>query len=133
MTLTEELSKIIGEGQILENELMKNHTTFRIGGPVDVLVCPETEEAFVRGLGWCKSRKIPVYIIGNGSNLLVGDRGIRGLFLKYAKIWIKLISSKKILKYRFLPEPEPCWQNWQKIFQPEAAEALNLPQGFREL
>ncbi|WP_418750562.1 UDP-N-acetylmuramate dehydrogenase [Frisingicoccus sp.] len=85
MTLAENLSEIIGEGQILENEPMKNHTTFRIGGPADVLVCPETEDGFIRGLGWCRRQKIPVYIIGNGSNLLVGDKGFRGVVFKICR------------------------------------------------
>lgn len=85
MTLAENLSEIIGGGQILENEPMKNHTTFRIGGPADVLVCPETEDGFIRGLGWCRRQKIPVYIIGNGSNLLVGDKGFRGVVFKICR------------------------------------------------
>ena len=85
MTLAENLSEIIGGGQILENEPMKNHTTFRIGGPADVLVCPETEDGFIRGLGRCRRQKIPVYIIGNGSNLLVGDKGFRGVVFKICR------------------------------------------------
>ena len=85
MTLAENLSEIIGGGQILENEPMKNHTTFRIGGPADVLVCPETEDGFIRGLGWCRRQKIPVYIIGNGSNLLVGDKGFLGVVFKICR------------------------------------------------
>ena len=85
MTLAENLSEIIGGGQILENEPMKNHTTFRMGGPADVLVCPETEDGFIRGLGWCRRQKIPVYIIGNGSNLLVGDKGFRGVVFKICR------------------------------------------------
>ena len=85
MTLAEILSEIIGGGQILENEPMKNHTTFRIGGPADVLVCPEPEDGFIRGLGWCRRQKIPVYIIGNGSNLLVGDKGFRGVVFKICR------------------------------------------------
>lgn len=85
MTLAENLSEIIGGGQILENEPMKNHTTFRIGGPADVLVCPETEDGFIWGLGWCRRQKIPVYIIGNGSNLLVGDKGFRGVVFKICR------------------------------------------------
>lgn len=85
MVLAEELRRIIGKGQILENEPMKNHTTFRIGGPADILLCPETEEELIQGLAWCQDQKIPVYIIGNGSNLLVGDKGFRGVIFKICK------------------------------------------------
>ncbi|MDD3221893.1 MAG: UDP-N-acetylmuramate dehydrogenase [Clostridia bacterium] len=85
MTLAEQMKTVITEGQVLENEPMKNHTTFRIGGPADVLVCPGTEEEFIDGLKWCRKHLIPVYVIGNGSNLLVGDKGFRGVIFKICK------------------------------------------------
>ena len=54
MTLAEQLETVIGQGQVCENEPMKNHTTFRIGGPADIFVCPKTEEGLIRGLE-CKN------------------------------------------------------------------------------
>ena len=50
MILANELAQVIGQGMVYENELMSNHTTFRIGGPADILACPETEEGFIAGL-----------------------------------------------------------------------------------
>lgn len=85
MTLAEQLETVIGQGQVCENEPMKNHTTFRIGGPADIFVCPKTEEGLIRGLEWCREKKISFYVIGNGSNLLVGDKGFRGVVFQVCK------------------------------------------------
>ncbi len=66
---------------IRQEEPMKNHTTFRIGGPAEYYICPKKDETAVilSAAGECN---IPVTIIGNGSNLLVADGGIRGLVLE---------------------------------------------------
>ena len=85
MTLAKELAQVIEQGLVYENEPMCNHTTFRIGGPADLLACPETEEGFIAGLKWCKEKGIPFYVIGNGSNLLVGDKGFRGVIFKMCR------------------------------------------------
>ena len=85
MTLAKELACVMEHGLVFENEMMRNHTTFRIGGPADLLACPETEEGFIAGLKWCKEKNIPFYIIGNGSNLLVGDLGFRGVIFKICR------------------------------------------------
>ena len=73
-----ELEKIAGENHVFRDEPMKNHTTFRVGGPADILVQTGKEE-LPRVVRICRQQEIPLYIIGNGSNLLVGDRGIRGV------------------------------------------------------
>lgn len=93
MTLAESLKAVVGQGSVFENEPMKNHTTFRIGGPADVLVCPASEEAFVDGLRWCRRESVPVYIIGNGSNLLVGDKGFRGVIFKICRTLDKVVCE----------------------------------------
>lgn len=85
MTLAEQLGAVIGWAQICEHEPMKNHTTFRIGGPADVFVSPETEESLICGLKWCREQNVPFYVIGNGSNLLVGDKGFRGVIFQVCK------------------------------------------------
>lgn len=73
------LAQIAGEDNVLMTEPMRNHTTFRIGGPADVLVTPRTDEALVKVLDTCMLGGVPVTVVGNGSDLLVGDRGIRGV------------------------------------------------------
>ena len=75
--LIDSLSK---ETKILLNEPMKNHTSFKIGGPADILIMPGTIDDIKKVIDFAKD--IPLYIIGNGSNLLVNDEGIKGIVLK---------------------------------------------------
>ena len=80
----ERLQQIVSSGEILTDEPMKKHTTFRIGGNADFLVYPKKEEV-APILALAKEHGVPVTIVGNGSNLLVGDGGIRGLVLVITK------------------------------------------------
>ncbi len=80
--LLDELKKILPEENILVNEPMKNHTTFKVGGPADYLVMPETKEQIVE----CLKLDVQKFILGNGSNLIVKDGGIRGLVIKTSKL-----------------------------------------------
>ena len=73
------LAMAVGEDNVALVEPMSRHTTFQIGGPADVLVTPETPEALVKALDACAIAGAPVTVVGNGSDLLVGDRGIRGV------------------------------------------------------
>lgn len=70
---------------ILKNELMKNHTSFKIGGPADEFCQVTSAEEIQELICYAKEKNIPYTIIGNGSNLLVSDKGIRGLVIKIAK------------------------------------------------
>ncbi|MBQ8964713.1 MAG: UDP-N-acetylmuramate dehydrogenase [Clostridia bacterium] len=79
--LIEALSAIAGSHQILENEPMSRHTTFRVGGPADVLFLPESEEQLLQALSIAREAGAPCFVIGNGSNLVVKDGGIRGLVI----------------------------------------------------
>jgi len=67
------------------NEYMSKHTSFKIGGPADIMVLPATLEELRHALVTCKEYSIPYQIIGNGSNLLVRDKGIRGVVIKIAE------------------------------------------------
>ena len=71
----------VGEDNVLMTEPMKLHTTFKIGGPADVVVTPHTTEALVKVLDTCNQCEVPHVVVGNGSDLLVGDRGIRGVVI----------------------------------------------------
>lgn len=78
-SLLSALAMAAGEDNVVMSEPMRAHTTFKIGGPADVLVIPETPEALVRVLDVCAMGPVPVLVVGNGSDLLVGDRGVRGV------------------------------------------------------
>lgn len=69
----------------MKDEPMKKHTTFRIGGPADYFVTPESREEIQAIVELCKKEEIPYSVIGNGSNLLVGDKGYRGVILQIFK------------------------------------------------
>ncbi len=85
MDLFKELCHITGEENVLRDEPMSRHTTFRIGGPADFFVTPEKKEQIGQVIALCRSREIPYYIVGNGSNLLVGDHGYRGVIVQVFK------------------------------------------------
>jgi UDP-N-acetylmuramate dehydrogenase len=74
----------IPEEQILLNESMKKHTSFRIGGPADIMVVPHDSEQVKTAIEIFKAHNIPYFIMGRGSNLLVRDKGIRGGVIKLA-------------------------------------------------
>lgn len=63
------------------NELMSRHTTFRIGGAADVYAEPDNEASLAFAVGLCREKNVPFYIVGNGSNLLVRDKGFRGVII----------------------------------------------------
>lgn len=69
-------------GEMLIDEPMKKHTTFEIGGPVDLMILPSTEEEIKLAVDICKDKKLPYMVMGNGSNMLVRDSGIRGVIIK---------------------------------------------------
>lgn len=81
-TVAQKLTDILEEENVLLNEPMKNHTSFRIGGNADVLVLPKTVKQLRQVLELAKENAVPFCVIGNGSNLLVSDRGIRGIVIQ---------------------------------------------------
>ena len=80
--LLRELSEIEGTPEILRDESMSRHTTFRIGGPADVFVTPKDEKQTAEVLAAVRRSGLPFFILGNGSNLLVSDSGFRGVVIR---------------------------------------------------
>ncbi|CEQ24701.1 UDP-N-acetylenolpyruvoylglucosamine reductase [[Clostridium] sordellii] len=78
------LLNILDKEGIYLNEPMKNHISFKVGGPADFLLKPKTEDEIKRLIEFLKNENIPYIVIGNGSNLLVKDGGIRGVVIKIA-------------------------------------------------
>lgn len=79
------LQDILEQKQIFKNEPMKLHTTFKVGGPADVFVRPDCVEQVKEIIELAREEEVPVYIMGNGSNLLVGDKGYRGVIIQIYK------------------------------------------------
>lgn len=76
------LKEVLGEGGLLIDEPMSNHTSFRIGGPADFLIRPRCTEELKASLAILRAHQIPWQVIGNGSNLLVCDDGIAGAVIE---------------------------------------------------
>lgn len=81
--LAEEFKKKVN-GDIKIFEPMSSHTTWRIGGPADLFFTPVEKKELSKGLEFAKEYKLPVTVIGGGSNILVRDEGIRGLVITTA-------------------------------------------------
>lgn len=78
----EGIKEIIPLSNLRFNEPMKAHTTFQIGGPADVMALPTDSKQVGQLVTWCRSQGLPYLIMGQGSNLLVRDKGIRGVVIK---------------------------------------------------
>ncbi|MCX7923653.1 MAG: UDP-N-acetylmuramate dehydrogenase [Clostridia bacterium] len=76
------IENIVGQENVKIDEPMRNHTSFKVGGCADILVMPDSMENLARAYKICRDEGIPVFIMGNGSNLIVRDKGIRGVVIK---------------------------------------------------
>ena len=87
-----EIEQIIPKEKIYENQLMSRYTSFKIGGPAECLIKVENIEELVNILKYVQKNNIKLTVIGNGSNLLISDKGIKGIVLK---IEIKKLEIKQ--------------------------------------
>lgn len=87
MTQLQEIFTDCTAKPLLVDELMAKHTSFRIGGPADLMALPQSEKELKNLLQCAEKSNIAVTLIGNGSNLLVRDKGIRGLVIKLGNMF----------------------------------------------
>jgi UDP-N-acetylmuramate dehydrogenase len=80
--MAHELSRAGFRGEILQEEPLAPYTTWRIGGPAEILATPADRSDVVAAVAWARERGLPWRVLGNGSNLLVRDEGVRGLVLR---------------------------------------------------
>ncbi len=73
---------LISKGSVTADQPMSNYTSFKVGGPADLLIIPGDAKELSETVGACKRKGIEFYIIGNGTNLIVSDKGIRGVVIK---------------------------------------------------
>lgn len=94
------LTKEVGLEFIKQEEPMEKHTSFKIGGKADFFIIAKEQRVIIAVLKIAKEQKLPVTILGNGTNVLVTDKGIRGIVLKIAldKIEIKKEKEKAIIE-----------------------------------
>ncbi|MDD3766847.1 MAG: UDP-N-acetylmuramate dehydrogenase [Eubacteriales bacterium] len=96
LDVLQKLKRIFDESQIMIDEPMKNHTTFKIGGKADFLVQPSSEEQISRLVKEIKD--VPIFVMGNGSNLLVSDKGIAGIVVKICRLMSRVFVDGDVLK-----------------------------------
>ncbi|MEF2954083.1 MAG: UDP-N-acetylmuramate dehydrogenase [Blautia sp.] len=75
----------LGSDNVKLQEPMSRHTTFRIGGPADFYLCPHSTKEVQEIVEICKEENLPYFVLGNGSNLLVSDKGYRGVVIQLWK------------------------------------------------
>ena len=80
-TLREELDRILPPGQVLYEEPMDRHCSFRTGGAADAFACVHTEGELAELLALLREQGEPFFLLGKGTNLLIGDGGYRGVIV----------------------------------------------------
>ena len=85
------------EVKIEKNINLAPLTTFKIGGPAKYFCQVKTEEELIQAIKWAKKKKIPYFVIGGGSNLLISDKGFKGLVIKLSMEQCQLIENKLFL------------------------------------
>jgi UDP-N-acetylmuramate dehydrogenase len=83
--LREWQAKINIAGELREDEPLADHTTFRVGGPADLYALPESERDLRLLLEFAGAQRVPWFVLGGGANILVSDRGIRGLVIDMSR------------------------------------------------
>lgn len=89
---------IAGQVNVKLDEPMSRHTSFKVGGPADILVTPGDMEQLECTLKACSNENIPVFIMGNGTNLVVRDKGIRGVVLKISDNFNRYTVSGDVIE-----------------------------------
>lgn len=94
----DQLIHTLDKERVLLKELMSKHTTFRVGGAADYFVMPKTAAEVEAVISICRRSKTPYYVLGNGSNLLVGDKGYRGVIIQIGKEMSSIIIEETALR-----------------------------------
>lgn len=97
-SVIELLEEKLGRGRIRIDEPLSLRTTFQIGGPADFYYEANSNEELVKAVRLAESLKLPYFILGGGSNILVGDKGFRGLVIKNKSKNIKILGYKGIVE-----------------------------------
>ena len=96
--LLNELYRIVGEDNVKLDEPMSKHTTFRIGGPASYFVTPMDTEELSQVVVLCKAERVPFFLLGHGSNILVSDKGIGGVVIQLYKNYAKFSIEGNLVK-----------------------------------
>lgn len=93
----EKLRTVLAGENIIENEPMKKHTSFKVGGPADLFLMPQSKEELKKTLKICKESGKPFYIMGNGSNLIVRDGGYSGIIINMKDLNLVQVEGETLI------------------------------------
>ncbi len=96
--MTLRLQEILGTDHVFPEEPMAKHITFRVGGPAEWFVRVNTVEQLRRVIALCKEQEEPYYVIGNGSDLLVSDSGVKGVIIRLTGEFEEIIPKETVNK-----------------------------------
>ncbi|HHY68607.1 MAG TPA: UDP-N-acetylmuramate dehydrogenase [Bacillota bacterium] len=92
-----EIAGDLKDSQVFFSEPMANHTSFKIGGPCDLLVIPKTGDDAMKAWSKCRNLNVPCYVVGNCTNLLVKDGGFRGCIIKLSPYLSSITRDNNML------------------------------------
>lgn len=98
MNYTEQLEKIVDKDNVFEKALMKDYTSFKVGGPCNRMVFPQNVKQLKNVLALLTEEGQPFMLLGNGSDLLVKDEGYNGTFIKLAGDFYNTVINGTVLK-----------------------------------
>lgn len=125
---TELFSSFLRRNQIKLNEPMSRHTTFGIGGAADCFVIPETIEELQKVIVEVTKANVPFFILGGGANLLVRDKGIRGVVIYTGRLQSIIHEGNRLRVAAGVSTTKAAKRQWSMAFQ-----GWNLPPVFPEL
>ena len=94
--ITKRLLDILSEERVKTEEPMSHHITFRVGGPAEWFLYVNTTEELVQVLSLCREEGVPYYVIGNGSDLLVSDKGIEGIVIRLTGEFEEIVIKENV-------------------------------------
>ena len=124
--ILESLEKIIPIEQIKQNEPMKNHTSFKIGGPAEFYIKITTIKELQKILELAKKENIKITILGNGSNILVADDGIKGIVIKTNLKEIKIENKEQNKVEITVDDAMPIGLLGQKLLKEEITDRKSV-------
>ena len=96
--IIEKFTDLLGKEKVKVNEPMNRHTTFRIGGPADCFLLPSSQEELQEIIKICSDEKLPYFILGSGSNLLVSDAGYRGVIIQLYRNYGEITAEGNMIR-----------------------------------
>jgi UDP-N-acetylmuramate dehydrogenase len=95
-SLVQAVLEALGMDRVRRDEVLAPYTTFRIGGPADLFYEPQTADELARAILAAREHGIPYFLLGMGANILIGDRGFRGLVIRNAARHMEVLPDGRV-------------------------------------